>query len=334
MVNLTEKDIKKNWKSEYENAPLVSIKCMTYNQEKYIADALDSFLMQKTTFPFEVVVHDDASTDNTASIIAEYQKRFPNIIRPIYEEENQYSKGNGVINRIIDSHIRGKYVAMCEGDDYWTDKNKLQKQYDAMERNLGVDICAHAVRKINASSGKVLGIVAPERTDGIIQITAVIAGGGGFVGTNSLFYRKSAFDNVLPFRKLLEIDYTLQVQGALRGGMLYLSDCMSDYRFMSEGSWSSRYNDEDVVNSINLRWKAMTDQLDFDTDGKYHDIITKYMDLREVERLFRFRHYKDLKKYRYIVKSLDKNEQGRYFVMINFPRVYSVLKQIRDRIKS
>lgn len=335
MINLTENDIKKNWKSEYKNTPLVSIKCMAYNHERYIADALDSFLMQKTDFPFEVVIHDDASTDNTASIIGEYQEKYPNIVKPIYEKENQYSKGDGIINRIMDSHIRGKYVAVCEGDDYWTDEGKLQKQFNSMERHNEIDICAHAVRKINAASGKALGMIAPEGKDTIIRIESVIIGGGGFVGTNSLFYRKSAFDNVLPFRKLLEIDYTLQVQGALRGGMLYLSECMSDYRFMSsEGSWSSRYNDEDVVNRNYARWKVMTEQLDVDTNKRYHDIIVKYMDLREIDRLFRFGHYNELKKYRYILESLTGNTKIKYYVMINFPQVYFLLKSIRDKIKS
>lgn len=335
MINLTENDIKKNWKSEYKNTPLVSIKCMAYNHERYIADALDSFLMQKTDFPFEVVIHDDASTDNTASIIGEYQEKYPNIVKPIYEKENQYSKGDGIINRIMDSHIRGKYVAVCEGDDYWTDEGKLQKQFNSMERHNEIDICAHAVRKINAASGKVLGMIAPEVKDTIIRIESVIIGGGGFVGTNSLFYRKSAFDNVLPFRKLLEIDYTLQVQGALRGGMLYLSECMSDYRFMSsEESWSSRYNDEDAVNRNYARWKVMTEQLDVDTNKRYHDIIVKYMDLREVDRLFRFGHYNELKKYRYILEFLTGNTKIKYYVMINFPQVYFLLKSIRDKIKS
>lgn len=237
MIKKTENEIMGNW----EKTPVVSIKCLAYNHEKYIADALDSFLMQKTTFPFEIIVHDDASKDRTASIISEYQKAFPHIVKPIYEKENQYSKGSGIMNRIIDEQITGEYVALCEGDDYWTNEDKLQLQFDAMEKHPKVDICAHAVRKINAASGKVLGIISPQKESGVISVSRVIAGGGGFVGTNSLFYRKKVFDSELPFRKLLEIDYTLQVQGALRGGMLYLNDCMADYRFMSVGSWSVRY---------------------------------------------------------------------------------------------
>lgn len=135
MIQITENDIKKNWKKEYDNRPLVSIKNLVYNHEKYIAQALDGFLMQKTDFPFEVIVHDDASTDNSAQIIREYEKKFPSIIKPIYETENQYSKHDGSLGRIVNSKLSGKYVALCEGDDYWIDENKLQMQVDFLQNN-------------------------------------------------------------------------------------------------------------------------------------------------------------------------------------------------------
>lgn len=111
--------------------PLVAIPCITYNHEPYIRDALEGFVMQKTTFPFVAIVHDDASTDGTADIIREYAEKYPDIIKPIYETENQYSKKNGSITRIMNAAVvatGAKYVAYCEGDDYWTDPLKLQKQ--------------------------------------------------------------------------------------------------------------------------------------------------------------------------------------------------------------
>lgn len=332
MINKSEEEIMIGW--ERKENPSVSIKCLAYNHEKYIAKALDSFLEQKTNFPFEIIVHDDDSKDGTAYIISEYQKAYPHIVKPIYEKENQYSKGSGIMNKIIDEQISGKYVALCEGDDYWTNENKLQMQFNAMEEHPEVDICAHAVRKINAKSGKLLGIISPQKNAGVIPLSQVIVGGGGFVGTNSLFYRKQLFDCILPFRKMLEVDYTLQVQGAIRGGMLYLNECMADYRFMSEGSWSSNYANEDVVNEINVQWKAMVEQLDIDTDGKCHDEIQKYMELREVDRLLNFKHYKELKKYRFICKKLSGNSKKKYFIIVNFPRTYNILKKVRDIVKN
>jgi glycosyltransferase involved in cell wall biosynthesis len=118
-----------------EDNPLVTIRCLAYNHEPYIAQCLDGFINQKTTFKFEAIVHDDASTDKTPEIIREYAKRYPDIIKPIFESENQYSKKDGSIVRIMNQHTRGKYVAFCEGDDYWIDRLKLQKQIDFLESN-------------------------------------------------------------------------------------------------------------------------------------------------------------------------------------------------------
>jgi Glycosyltransferases involved in cell wall biogenesis len=115
---------------------LVSIACISYNQEKYIRNTIEGFLIQQTTFPFEIIIHDDASTDKTAQIIREYEQKYPNLIFPIIQIENQFSKG---IKRILATFVfpkcRGKYIALCEGDDYWTDPNKLQKQVDFLESN-------------------------------------------------------------------------------------------------------------------------------------------------------------------------------------------------------
>ena len=127
-----------------EERPLmVTIRCITYNHEPYIRQCLEGFIMQKTNFRFEAIVHDDASTDETAKIIREYAEKYPDIIKPIFETENQYSKLDGSIQHIMSEHIHGKYVAMCEGDDYWIDPLKLQKQVDFLESNPEYSMCAH-----------------------------------------------------------------------------------------------------------------------------------------------------------------------------------------------
>lgn len=123
------------------STPLVTIRCLVYNHEPYLRQCLDGFVMQKTNFPFEAIVHDDASTDRSAEIILEYAERYPDIIKPIFETENQYSKGDGSLTRIMNAHTRGKYVAMCEGDDYWIDPYKLQKQVDFLEGNPEYGMC-------------------------------------------------------------------------------------------------------------------------------------------------------------------------------------------------
>ena len=127
---------------EEGNDPImVTIRCITYNHEPYIRQCLEGFVMQKTNFRFEAIVHDDASTDGTAAIIREYAEKYPDIIKPIYETENQFSKHDGSLGRIMDAHMHGKYIAMCEGDDYWIDPLKLQKQVDFLEANPEYGMC-------------------------------------------------------------------------------------------------------------------------------------------------------------------------------------------------
>ena len=135
MKNLrTENGIIANWEGEIDK-PLVSICCITYNHEFYIEDTLEGFLKQEIDFPFEILIHDDASTDNTADIIRKYVEKYPKLIKPIFQKENQYSKGCLISPRFLFPISKGKYIALCEGDDYWTDKGKLQKQVSFLEGN-------------------------------------------------------------------------------------------------------------------------------------------------------------------------------------------------------
>lgn len=121
--------------------PLVSISCITYNHAPYIRECLEGFLMQKTNFPFEILIHDDASTDGTADIIREYQTEYPDLIKPILREKNLYSQGIRCINRFNIERAHGKYIAFCEGDDFWTDPHKLQIQFDFMEEHPDYSMC-------------------------------------------------------------------------------------------------------------------------------------------------------------------------------------------------
>src|SRR5687767_12631322 len=105
--------------------PLVSICCVTYNHGRFLRDCLEGFVMQETTFPFEILVHEDASTDDTAAILREYELKYPHLFRCVYQTENQFALQNTLIN-ILFPMVRGKYIAMCEGDDYWIHPLKLQ----------------------------------------------------------------------------------------------------------------------------------------------------------------------------------------------------------------
>lgn len=137
---------------------MVSIRCTVYNHERYLRDCLNGFVMQKTNFRFEAIVHDDASTDGSAAIIREYAEKYPEIIKPIYETENQYSKHDDSLRRIMNEHTHGKYIAFCEGDDYWTDPLKLQKQVDFLEANPDYGACYTNFEAFEHATGKVCNL--------------------------------------------------------------------------------------------------------------------------------------------------------------------------------
>lgn len=307
------------------NNILVSVICNTYNQEDYIADALDGFLMQRTNFVFEVLVHDDASTDRTAEIVRQYEKKYPEIIRPVYRTENLYSKNlpNGQIER-----ARGKYIAICEGDDYWIDPDKLQKQVDLLEKHPECDVCAHSAYVVNAETKKRIGIIAPRNSIGIIEVKDVIEGGGGFVATNSLVVRKSFYDNPPEFRQFYMIDYSLQIASSLRGGMLFLPDYMSAYRYMAKSSWTSRMR-TDPTKYCNTMDKLVTmlQKLEQETDGKYGKsieiMIRKYtVDKLEAQENYReiISNYRDVIKYK-LIKSK---------ILLYLKAYFPVVRKIRN----
>lgn len=238
MIEITQEQIMQNWNSKI---PLVSISCITYNHEPYIAQALNGFLMQKTSFPFEVLIHDDASTDRTADIIREYEKKFPNLIKPIYQKENQYSKGFTSVSATWNfPRAQGKYIALCEGDDYWIDENKLQIQVDFLENNLEYTMCF--------SNSKILknhvieDFIEPNiEFNREILPSEIILNGGLFVPTPSIVFLKSMLSEYPMCCKQCWVgDYPLQIYCVLQGKVFCFNTPFVVYRRFSSGSWTSR----------------------------------------------------------------------------------------------
>jgi glycosyltransferase involved in cell wall biosynthesis len=259
-----------------DNDVAVSVICNAFNHGKYIRDALNGFVMQKTDFKFEVLVHDDASKDDTADIIREFEAKYPDIIKPIYQTENQYSKNVWITDVYQLRRSKGKYIAICEGDDYWLDPCKLQKQYDALESHPEVDICVHASTLVNSEDGSVSGTVEHGSEVTVIPVEKVIEGGGDFVSTNSIFVRREILTDRRKFVDVCPLDYTYQISGSINGGMLYLPDNMSAYRVSVPGSWSVS-NNKNRRGNLNFVKELMAGlkQLDIDTNKKYHGIISK-----------------------------------------------------------
>ena len=308
--------------------PRVSIICNTYNHEKYIKDALESFINQKTNFDYEILVHDDASTDNTVNIVKEYEKKYPDLIKTIFQNENKYSKGVSIMDIQL-QRAKGKYLACCEGDEYWIDFNKLQLQYDILEKNSEINMVAHGVFIVKEDTKKVIGKITPSENERILNLEEVIAGGGGYIGTNSLFFRKSLLIPKPPLRKKMELDYTLQIVGALKGGIYYVPKVMSAYRSLSKGSWSvSMYSD---VKKFVIFQDKMIDMLEFlndSTNNKYEVIIRNTIKKTEFNKYLIMNDIKSLKsdKFKDLYYSFPLSTRIKIYIKKYLP----FLKKIKD----
>ncbi len=219
----------------------LSIICLTYNHSSSLFQTLDGFVMQKTKFPFEVLVHDDASTDGTRDIILQYADKYPDIIRPILEEENQWSNGIAFDKEKIWPYVRGEYVAFCEGDDYWTDENKLQKQVDFLDSHPDYSLCFHPVRIVDQNNPAGEEIYPDQRLlqrAGELNFASLLK--RNFIQTNSVVYRwrfhKESY-NLMP-EHILPGDWFLHLLHAQVGKIGFLPEVMAVYRRNAGGVWT------------------------------------------------------------------------------------------------
>lgn len=234
--------------------PLVVIHCITYNHEQYICDALDGFVMQKTDFPFVAIVHDDASTDNTAEIIKDYAEKYPDIIFPIFETENQYSKKNGSLTLIMNTACQAtgaKYIAMCEGDDYWTDPLKLKKQVAFLEKNLEYSMCFHKVKVLENNLPKVnsYGHLVSDKDYYIQEILYQF-----IVPTCAVLTRTECVYNCPKHKNFIVGDNVLWTSCASYGKIKGSDESMAVYRRVSDG-WTARsYSSRKLAYETTKKW--------------------------------------------------------------------------------
>lgn len=266
--------------------PLVSVICLTYNHAPYIREALEGFVRQQTSFPVEVIVHDDASTDGTADVVREYAARYPDLFRPVFQRENQYSQGIQLLPVFCFPLVRGRYVALCEGDDRWTDPTKLQRQVEAMESHPEVDICAHCVRRTR--DGRPAGFIAPRLRSGVIPAAQAVKALP--LATASLLIRTEAYLQVSPMREIRYNDFAIQLQALARGGVLYLARCMAEYRWQTPGSWTAGHRGLKRVESRREECRQVQ-AFDEWTGGKYHRAASWRLRKAESSDLLAQHHY-------------------------------------------
>lgn len=218
---------------------LVSVWCVAYNHELYIRDAIEGFLKQKTNFRYEVIIHDDASTDNTAKIIKEYEKKYPDLIYGIYQEDNQYKKNwpsTQWLQEIQTKKCKGKYIAVCEGDDCWIDVQKLQIQVDYLEQHPECVMTVHDAvyvdyRNYNIKSGSKYG------EDCIVPAEDIITQ-RVYMVTASMVYRREISEMSGFFTEVGVDDYPSLLYCLMNGTIYYFSRIMSIYRQFHQGSWT------------------------------------------------------------------------------------------------
>lgn len=221
--------------------PIVSVITLVYNHAPFLEDYFQGILAQKTTFPFEVIINDDASTDASAEIIHKYEMLYPHIFKPIYHSENQYSKGVGFWNimKPMFDKAQGKYIAFCEGDDYWIDSNKLQKQFDFISSNVEYSLVFTACKYLFPA-----GDIRNSHyfySDCDISIYDFLTYDAGMIPTGSMFFEANMLiDYPKECQDCYVGDYPLEMFLTLKGKVRYLNIDTLVYRVGAIGSHTER----------------------------------------------------------------------------------------------
>lgn len=242
----------------------VSIICTVYNHEKFLHKCLDGFVMQRTNFKFEALVNDDFSTDDSKRIIEEYKKMYPEIIRPVYQTENQFSKGISISNDILFPQTKGDYITVCEGDDYWSDPYKLQRQFDYMENNRDCSLCTHNTMVHDLSGKKRDKTINDWKTIHVMNEEDVFFGWN--VHMSSYMFRKEYYNHQKELPMVWCGDYARLLYAFSKGKVVCLPEIMSVYN---------------INNSDGITWKVQDPKLKAKRAQERIDFLMKYDDFTE-----------------------------------------------------
>lgn len=258
--------------------PQVHVCVITYNHEKYIAKALESVLCQKGQFDLKILVGEDGSVDNTALIVREFADKYPDKITAFFHDPDdkiiingRKSERKNFINNLV--HADGDYIALLDGDDYWLDEKKLQKQIDFLEKNTSFVGCCHRAVCVD-SDGNKLGTQLRHDTEGLgyrdFDIYDILKKNP--IPSLSVVFRNPKL-SVFPdwFYKTYMADWPLHIINAQRGVFRYFDEAMGAYRIHGGGAWAEHRGDAILVLEAEIRvWELI---LGDPTFGKYHDYI-------------------------------------------------------------
>lgn len=318
----------------------VSIFCTTYNQSSYIKDAIESFLAQETSFRYEILINDDASTDGTMEIVREYAERFPNIVRMVAHTENQFSKGINNNTEFLYPIARGKYFALCEGDDYWVCNTKLQRQFEAMEKHQDATMCVHASINVDAESENIVSRNVPFPNSRVLKLED-ISGEIAPFATASYFIRRDAYERYIESGYVghpAHGDFKMLYYFLTHGDIVYLHDQMSAYRQFAKGSinssiqasadWRTRERELCTARSDFLA------QLAQESDGNMRKCLYKAIeDIEYSSALRTFNYQKINTTWKNKFKEEPTSTKVKVLLCAKLPRVYECYRHLYNAIR-
>lgn len=317
-----------------KNSPLVSIWCLTYNHRNYIKDAIESFLQQKTDFEYEIIIHDDASTDGTDEIIKEYMQKNPGKVKAIIQPHNLYGSLSTkefceAVMKAREKIASGKYVALCEGDDFWLDRHKLQIQIDYMEAHPECSMTAHNGVILRADSGVSLKTMNPYDQDKDLSMEELIMWYHGNIPTASIVMRREyAVRKGIFAGTMASGDWEQQLYCATKGKVHYFDRIMSCYRANSPNSYTRT-----VWGNDRKRYGVRLDQMYFlrlfddYTDGAYREFVSTQL-YSILTMLFKENMDRDIEQFKHICDEHGKEKGTEYNRFIS--EVVEAFKQSKD----
>lgn len=339
-MQITETDVMKSW-NRSDRESVVTILCITFNHVDYIKETLDSLLYQKTNFAFEILIHDDASTDGTSDVIREYEKKFPSMVKAVIQQENQYSKRPVAGLRFLFPLVKTKYVAICDGDDFWSSEYKLQKQIAIMEKNKRISLVHsdinHLVKK---SSGEYLKC---NNVNNKLQYTPAH---GNFkeehwfdlgIYTCTMLFRLEVVNYILEsavFAEDIQSGDNLIVSVASQlGDIFYIDEALATYR-IHKTSITRRVRNTKVRLAFGLHVTRKFLCKYLRKDENYIESVLSSSFEKVYRSVLRYGKFSDVQEYLVPLKPSKTQLMYAYFLLcIGFPHLYSIYLNLRKNIK-
>lgn len=313
----------------HDQIPLVSILCLVYNHKDFLRKCLDGFVMQQTNFPIEILIHDDASTDGSAEIIREYEEKYSLLFKPIYQTINQYSKGVPVSGTYQYPRCSGKYIAVCEGDDYWTDPLKLQKQVDFLEANPEYGMVYTRIRRFYQKSKELKEVWGGryETFNELLKENTIPTLSVLIVSDILIRYQKEIKPEI---RKWQMGDYPLWLYVAAKSKIKFLSDTTGVYRILS----ISASHFKDIENRIDFGVSFQGIKLFFCNHFNLGDCDSVKFDLEWILFIKNIFEKKDYKKVRSFLMSAAKTDKKKKvkMIIVYFSFIHPLISKILYRI--